>query len=131
MRKSEAEFRRLPFGTLRDTLPDLLRHRVGDDMASLCLAHGSPFHGDSLLECYGNKPYGRLHTESRKLRSYYADVFAAAPDDPLGEQKQYIPVAVRDKMRALIAEGGSAPQIARECGVSPMTVYREMGRYDY
>jgi hypothetical protein len=131
VRKSETEFRRLPFGTLRDTLPDLLRHRVGDDMASLCLAHGSPFHGDSLLECYGNKPYGRLHKALRELRAHYADVFAASPSDPLGEQKQYIPVAVRDRVRALISEGGSAPEIARECGVSKMTVYREMGRYDY
>lgn len=131
VQKSDSGFRRLPFGTLRDTLPDLLRHRVGDDIASLSLAHGSPTNGDSLLECYGNRPYGRLHTALRDLHSDFSKVFAAAPDDPTGERKQYIPVVVREKMRAMIAEGKSAPQIARECGVSPMTVYRESGRYDY
>ncbi|AMV40158.1 hypothetical protein [Planctomyces sp. SH-PL62] len=61
VRKSDPEFPILPFGMLRDTLPDLLRHRESDDLASLCLAHGQPFQGDNLLECYGNRPFGRLH----------------------------------------------------------------------
>jgi hypothetical protein len=131
VRKSDPEFPILPFGTLRDTLPDLLRHKASDELASICLAHGQPFHGDNLLECYGNRPYGRLHDAVRKLHAHFAPVFAAAPDDPTEEVKQYLPVAVREKVRALIAEGKKAPTIARECGVSAMTVYREMGRYDY
>jgi IS30 family transposase len=65
------------------------------------------------------------------MHDYFAPVFAAAPDDPTEEVKQYLPVAVREKVRALIADGKRAPTIAKECGVSPMTVYREMGRYDY
>ena len=131
VQKSDSKFRRLPVGTLRDTLPDLLRHRYSDEIASLSLAHGSPFHGDSLLECYGNKPFGRLHTALREVRDYFAPVFAAAPADPTEERKHYLPIAVHQKVQALIAEGKTAPQIARECGVSAMTVYREMGRYDY
>lgn len=131
VQKSDPEFPILPFGTLRDTLPDLLRHRESDDLASLCLAHGQPFHGDNLLECYGNRPFGRLHEALRRMHACFAPVFAAAPDDPTEEVKQYLPVAVREKVRALIAEGKKAPTIAKECGVSPMTVYREMGRYDY
>ena len=130
VRKSEPEFPTLPFGTLRDTLPDLLRHRESDELASLCLAHGQPFHGDNLLECYGNRPYGRLHEALRRMHAPFAPVFAAAPADPTEEVKQYLPVAVREKVRALIAEKKKAPTIAKECGVSPMTVYREMGRYD-
>jgi hypothetical protein len=131
VRKSDPEFPILPFGTLRDTLPDLLRHRESDDLASLCLAHGQPFHGDNLLECYGNRPFGRLHEALRRMHACFAPVFAAAPDDPTEDVKQYLPLAVREKVRALIAEGKKAPTIAKECGVSPMTVYREMGRYDY
>jgi len=46
-------------------------------------------------------------------------------------RKHYLPIAVHDKVRALIAEGMNAPEIARECGISEMTVYREMGRYEY
>ncbi|AMV40224.1 helix-turn-helix domain-containing protein [Planctomyces sp. SH-PL62] len=131
VRKSDPDFPILPFGTLRDTLPDLLRHRESDDLASLCLAHGQPFQGDNLLECYGNRPFGRLHDALRRMHAYFAPVFAAAPDDPTEEVKQYLPAAVREKVRALIAEGKKAPTIARECGVSAMTVYREMKRYDY
>ena len=124
VRKSHPEFRRLPFGTLRDTLPDTLRHRHESELAHLCLAHGTPFKGDSLLECYGNKPFGRLHTALRELRSHFAPVFAAAPADPCAEGKQYLPVAVRDKVRAMLAENRRVCDIARECGVSRMTVYR-------
>jgi hypothetical protein len=31
----------LPFGSLRDLLPDLLRTRYSDDVASLALQHGN------------------------------------------------------------------------------------------
>jgi hypothetical protein len=95
------------------------------------MAHGSPFHGDSLLDCYGNKPFGRLHTALREIHAYFAPVFAAAPAEPTVERKHYLPIVVHEQVRALIAEGETAPQIGRECGVSAMTVYREMGRYDY
>ena len=128
VQKSDSDFRHLPVGTLRYTLPDLLRHRYSDEIASLSLAHGSLFHGDSLLDGYGNKPFGRLHTALREVRDHFAPVFAAAPAEPTEERKHYLPIAVHEKVRALIAEGKTAPQIARECGVSAMTVYREMGR---
>ncbi len=124
VRKSEPGFRYLPFGTLRDTLPDTLRHRHGDEIATLSLAHGSPFAGDSLLECYGNKPFGRLHKALRELRSYFAPVFAAAPRNPCEERKHYLPIATHWKIEALIAEGNGARQIAQECAVSLATVYR-------
>jgi hypothetical protein len=128
VQKSDPGFRRLPVGTLRDTLPDLLRHRYSDEIASLSLAHGSPFHGDSLLECYGNKPFGRLHTALRELRAHFAPVFAAAPSDPTEERKHYLPIAVHERVRELVTEGKRAPEIARECSVSLMTVYREIRR---
>jgi len=125
VRKSHPDFRRLPFGTLRDTLPDLLRHRERDDLASICLAHGSPFHGDNLLECYGNKPFGRLHRALRELRDYFSPVFAAAPGNPQRESKSYLPLVVKEKIRRMLGEGRVPAQIARECGGSPMTVHRE------
>ena len=125
VQKSHPEFRRLPFGTLRDTLPDLIRHRESDDLASLCLAHGSPFHGDNLLECYGNKPFGRLHTALRGLHDHFGPVFAAAPDDPCEEGKSYLPLIVKQRIRTMLGDGGVPAHIARACGVSAMTVHRE------
>ncbi len=77
VKKQEGEkFPWLPFGTLRDTLPDMLRHRFGDELASLCLAHGTPSGADSLLDCYGNKPYGRLHNAIRDLHETFKGVLA-------------------------------------------------------
>jgi len=128
VQKSDSKFRRLPVGTLRDTLPDLLRHRYSDEIASMSLAHGSPFHGDSLLECYGNKPFGRLHSALREVRAHFAPLFAAAPADPTEEKKHYLPIAIHEKLRKLLAEGKKVAEIARECGVSLMTVYREIYR---
>jgi len=79
----------LPFGCLRDTLPDLMwnNREYGAELASIVLTHGTPFQedgqpGDPLLNCYGNKPFGRLHEALRKLHDYYGPVFAAV-DDPL------------------------------------------------
>lgn len=125
VQKSHPTFRFLPGGTLRDTLPDLLRHRYSDELASMSLAHGSPFHGDSLLECYGNKPFGRLHAALREVRSHFEPVFAASPH-PTEERKHYLPIAVHEKLRQMIAEGGKVSEIARACGVSIMTVHREI-----
>lgn len=124
MRKSEPDFRFLPFGTLRDTLPDTLRHLVGDEIATLSLAHGTPFAGDSLLECYDNKPFERLHKALRELRAHFAPVFAAAPNVPTEARKHNLPIATHRRMAALIAEGKGARQIAEDCDVSLATVYR-------
>ncbi|HET6574124.1 MAG TPA: hypothetical protein VFG68_11010 [Fimbriiglobus sp.] len=124
VRKSHPDFRRLPFGSLRDTLPDLMRHRFDDELASLCLAHGSPFRQDNLLECYGNKPFGRLHKALRKMEAVMAPVFEAAPADPTEERKTYLPIVTLDRIKAMLGEDKRPGEIAKECGVSTMTVYR-------
>lgn len=62
---------RLPYGSLRDTLPDVLRHCACDELASICLAHKGAYKPDHLLECYGNKPYGKLHEAIRGVREYF------------------------------------------------------------
>jgi len=124
VKKSEPTFRYLPFGTLRDTLPDTLRQLFKDEVATLSLAHGSPLVGDSLLECYASKPFGRLHDALRELREYFAPVFAAAPENSCEERKHYLPIATHRRMKALMAEGKGARQIAQECAVSLATVYR-------
>lgn len=130
VQKSKPDFRRLPFGTLRDTLPDLLRHKYDNDVASLALAHGTPSNGDSLLDCYGNKPFGRLHTAIREMRQHFEPMFAAAPADSTSIQKTYLSLATHQKIKEMVESGDSTAAIAEECGVSQMTVLRERRRKD-
>lgn len=60
----------LPFGSLRDLLPDLLRTRYSDDVASLALQHGN-LSDDTLLKHYANHPYGRLFVATRELEAHF------------------------------------------------------------
>lgn len=69
--KSESKLPVLPFGSLRDTLPTVIRHRYTGELASLQLAHGKPVKGDDLLRCYTENPYGRLHRALRELATEY------------------------------------------------------------
>ncbi len=68
------EFPRLPFGSLRDVLPDLLRLRYSDDVASLALQHGK-IRDDPLLQHYANMPFRRLFEATRELRSHIQPMF--------------------------------------------------------
>lgn len=123
--KEHADFQRLPFGTLRDTLPDVIRHRYSDELASLCVAHGSTFRGDKLLDCYTNKPFGRLHQAIRELHVHFAPVFAAAPADPTAQpRRQVVGLVTQERIRQLLSEGVSPSRIAKECDVDRATVYR-------
>jgi hypothetical protein len=123
--KDLENFRHLPFGTLRDTLPDVIRHRYSDELASLCVAHGSTFKGDKLLDCYTNKPFGRLHQAIRELHDHFAPVFAAAPPDPTAKpRRQCTSLGTQERIRLLLADGVPVSKIASECGVDIGVVHR-------
>lgn len=129
IQKSQPSFRKLAFGTLRDTLPNMLRLSHSSEMASICLAHGSTFKGDKLIDCYTNKPFGRFHDLMRETRSMVEVVFAAVDGDPTETPiQQYIPLEVREKMQMLLKEGRPTGEIAKTCGVSRATVCRERQR---
>lgn len=78
VQKSNPDFPYLPFGSLRDTLPDTLRRREQDTLASISLAHKTSFKADNLLEAYGNKPFGRLHDAIRDLAEHFAPMLEAS-----------------------------------------------------
>jgi hypothetical protein len=63
------DFPRLPFGSLRDTLPDVLRAKYSEEEASICLQHGS--REDDLLKCYANVPFHKLFAATRGLETYF------------------------------------------------------------
>lgn len=65
VQKQHEDFPRLPFGSLRDVLPNVLRQEFGDDVASICLQHGKV--EDDLLKCYANVPYKKLFHATTQL----------------------------------------------------------------
>ena len=132
VKKSDPDFRRLAFGTLRDTLPNLLRRNYSSEMASICLAHGSTYKGDSLLDCYTDKPFGRFHGMMRDARSMMTEMFEAVEDDPTNAPiQQYLPLKVRETMQAMLREQKPTAEIAKACGVSRATVCRERKRIGF
>ena len=60
----------LPFGSLRDTLPNLLRQKYSDEIASLALQHQT-LGEDQLLRCYANFPFARLFRATAKLEKHF------------------------------------------------------------
>jgi hypothetical protein len=76
VRKSEEGFPHLPFGALRDVLPDVLRNRYGDDVASLALQHGS-LGEDQLLKCYANLPFRKLFDATKELSDHFRPMLDA------------------------------------------------------
>ena len=122
--KSEPTFPRLPFGTLRDTLPDILRQEYegGDELASLCLNHGAPSKADMLLEGYSNKPFGRLHKAIRELFDHFKPIFEI--ENPTDCRKHYLPIKTHETIKAMRRAGNSVATISKQLGVHPSTVYR-------
>jgi hypothetical protein len=75
-RKHDKAFPHLPFGSLRDTLPDVLRRNYSDDVASLCLQHGK-IGDDDLLNSYANLPFRRLFDATRELADHFRPMLDA------------------------------------------------------
>ena len=72
----------LPFGSLRDVLPDILRARYSDEIASMSLQHGETGN-DDLLKCYANTPFAKLFRATREIEQHFKPFLEAlmAPTD--------------------------------------------------
>ena len=68
--KEHADFPKLPFGSLRDLLPNILRREYSDEVASLALQHGK-LSDDNLLDCYANLPFRKLFQATRELMTMF------------------------------------------------------------
>jgi hypothetical protein len=52
-------------------------------------------------------------------------VFAAAPSDPIAKpRRQNISLGTQERIRLLLAQGVPTSNIAEECGIESVTVYR-------
>jgi len=118
--------RRLPFGTLRNQLPDRLGGGQAEAVeaveASVALCHGIPHGEDKLLyKHYSNKPWAGLFLAQRDYRDYLKPMFEAVPD----VLAVYDPVA--DRIARLWLEGvRDLPTLADRIEVSEMTVRRRL-----
>ena len=74
--KANPDFPKLPFGSLRDVLPDVLRNKYSDDVASLALQHKT-YSADKLLKCYANFPFAKLFTATEELRELFKPMLDA------------------------------------------------------
>ena len=70
VQEKHSNFPRLPFGSLRDLLPNVLRREYSDEVASLALQHGK-LSSDDLLDCYANLPFRKLFEATRELRMMF------------------------------------------------------------
>lgn len=122
-RERAADLRPLPFGTLRDQLPDWLG---GDHarpvVASIALAHGIPHKGDKLLyKHYSNRPWAALFSAQQDYREYLQPMFGTLP----AVLAEYDPL--QEKIEALWNTGErKVSKIAEFIGVSEATVHRRL-----
>ena len=77
IRVTHPEFRRLPFGTLRDTATDLVRQCAGGEAANVFVMHGTPTK-DNLLELYSNRPFQKVFEALRNIRKQLDPIFMGA-----------------------------------------------------
>lgn len=122
---TEAEIlaHRLPFGTLRDQLPNWLGgEQTKALVASVALCHGIPHEGDKLLyKHYSNRPWKALFESQREFRDHLRPMFAEVPNllaepDPIGDRVQTLwDAGIR-----------SVKEITDRLEVSEMTVRRRL-----
>jgi len=126
--KGQENFPWLPHESLRDTASDWIREEFGGEIADVFLAHGSPLGANSLVECYTNKPFGKLFKALRWLGAKLKPMFDATPPNPFPEErkKRIGGLSVRQKavIRELSLKKVSVQEIATKAGCSVMSVYR-------
>lgn len=130
IRKDHPDFPDHPFSTLRDTGANLVRHLADGEVSSVYLCHGNPVKTDNLLELYTNRPFGKLFKALRQMEEELRPVFASAPKDPWEQpMQQYTTLSKRERIIALFEAALRPSQIAKEVGVSKMTVLRLLKKH--
>lgn len=128
IQEAESNFPRLPHETLRDTSANWIREEFGGEIAEVFLAHGSPLGSKSLVECYSNKPFGKVFTALQWLQEKLKPVFDSTPDNPFPVERKLggggLNVRQIKQIRRLAELGLSVPEIAEKVGCSKMSIYR-------
>ena len=70
VQKKHPDLEALPFGSLRDVLPNILTRDFGENVATLALQHQT-FPEDKLLKCYANLPFKQLFEATKLLHGKF------------------------------------------------------------
>jgi integrase len=128
VRQDEPNFPPLSQECLRDTSSNWIREEFGGEIAEVFLSHGSPLGSKSLVECYTNKPFGKVFAALRWLERKLAPVFEATPPDPFPAERKKggggLTLKQKATIRRLSDQHLSAAEIATQAGCSRMSVYR-------
>ena len=124
IQEDHSTFPSLSFGKLRKTTGNLVRSVAGDEVASLFLCHGKPVNDDALLDAYTNRPFSRVQEALLSLGSLLQPMFERVGDPTEVPKKNYLSRQTIAQINRLRSQGKSVDQIAKQIGVSKMTVYR-------
>ena len=95
----------------------------GEEIASIHATH-KHHSSDKNLRRYSNAPWEKVFETQAELEKHFEPMFAAVPDPTVVPMQAYVSLGKRDKMIELRDRGLSVREIAKEVGVSGMTVYR-------
>lgn len=130
--RDHTDFPPLPHETLRDTAANWIREEFGGEIADIFLSHGAPLGARSLVECYTNKPFGKVFRALRWLEAKLQPMFEATPATPFPSERKLggggLTLKQQQAIHRLDQQGISAAEIAREVGCATATVYRHWGR---
>jgi hypothetical protein len=125
IREDHPDFPKVAFNSLRDTSVDRIRQLAGEEIASIHATHkhNSP---DENLRRYSNAPWKKVYLAQRKLGRRLAGVFAAVPDPTVVPKQAYVSLGKRERILELWEQKKPVAEIAKDVGVSKMTVYRTL-----
>ena len=129
IREDHPDFPKVAFNTLRDTSVHRIREIGGEEIASIHATHKhhSP---DENLRRYSNAPWKKVYLAQRKLGKRLAHVFSAVPDPTAVPKQAYVSLGKRERILQLWEEKKPVAEIAKDVGVSKMTVYRTLSVSD-
>lgn len=76
VQQKHSDLASLPFGSLRDVLPNILTRDYGENVATLALQHKT-FLEDKQLKCYANLPFKQLFIATRELHENFKPMLTA------------------------------------------------------
>jgi hypothetical protein len=130
IRVDHADFRHLPFKSLRKTAGQLIRDRTDGEISAVFLCHGRAVAGDNLADVYTNRPFAKVSAALAVVREDLQPVLKAAPDAFTNKpgSSPNISRAKIEKIQKLYSSGLSVAEISAQTVLHPETVRRWIGR---
>lgn len=125
------EFRKLSFNKLRKTAADIVKQYSDGEVAAVFQCHGHAVKGDKLSDVYTNRPFGRVHEATEKVRAYLAPMFAVVTDPfPKNYRQSNVRLSLGQlkRIKELREQGYKIVKIAEMLGICDDTVRLHVSR---